>query len=131
MLYHRQVMRDEDHRQPQIALQFAQKVDHLRLDRHVQRRYRFVADHQLRFHDQRAGDADPLALTAGKLMRIAVDLVRQQADPFHHPLHARLDLGARKARMMRAQGFGDDLAHGHPRVQAGQGSWNTIWISRR
>lgn len=40
MLHDGEVMRDEHQRQPQIALQARRAVDHLRLNRHVQRRDR-------------------------------------------------------------------------------------------
>ena len=67
--HHRQVVRDEDERQVQLALQVAQQVDHLRLDRDVQRGDRLVGDDQLRAQRERAGDADALALAAGELVR--------------------------------------------------------------
>jgi hypothetical protein len=53
-------------------LQVLQQVDDLRLDRHVERRHRLVADDQLRAPGQRPGDADALALAAGELVRIAL-----------------------------------------------------------
>ena len=86
-------MGDEDHRKVQIALKVGQKIDDLGLNRHIERGNRLIADQKLRFHDQRAGDADPLTLTAGKFVRIAVDLVRQQADAVHHRLDPDLHLG--------------------------------------
>ena len=69
---HRQVVRDKEIRQVQFLLQVFQQVDHLRLDRDVERRNRLVADYQLRLQRQRARHADPLPLTAGKFMRITV-----------------------------------------------------------
>ncbi|MNW11813.1 hypothetical protein D3C71_2093470 [compost metagenome] len=36
VFHHRQVMGDEDQRQPHFTLQFLQQVHHLRLYRHVQ-----------------------------------------------------------------------------------------------
>ena len=45
---HRQVVRDEDVGQVEVALQVPQQVQDLRLDRDVERRDRLVADDQLR-----------------------------------------------------------------------------------
>jgi hypothetical protein len=58
------------------CLQVHQQVDDLRLDGHVERADRLVADDQLRLEHQRARDADALALAAGELVRVAVDVLR-------------------------------------------------------
>ena len=65
----RQVVGDEQVRQAELALQVLEQVDDLRLDRHVERRHRLVADDQLRVQAERPGDADALALAAGELVR--------------------------------------------------------------
>ena len=72
----REVVRDEEIGQAELALQVAQQIEHLRLDRDVERGDRLVADDQLRVRRERAGDADALPLAAGELVRIAVDEVR-------------------------------------------------------
>ena len=64
VLDHRQVVRDEQVRQAELALQVLQQVEHLSLHRHVQRRHRFVADDEPRLNSQRTRDADALALAA-------------------------------------------------------------------
>ena len=48
VLDHREVVRDEQVGEPELVLQVHQQVDDLRLDRHVERRDRLVADDQLR-----------------------------------------------------------------------------------
>ena len=63
-----QIMRDEQVRQPHALLQIVREVDHLRLNRHIQRGDRLVADDELRLDGERAGNADALALAAGKLV---------------------------------------------------------------
>ena len=63
VFHHREVMRNEDQRQSHFTLQFLQQVNHLRLNRDVQRRDGLVTDNQLRLKDQGAGDTDTLALT--------------------------------------------------------------------
>ena len=85
-------MGDEDQRQTQLALQAAQQVQHLRLNRDIQRRDRLVGDQQLGLERDRARDADPLALSAGELMRIAVVVLRVQPDAVHQLLHPALAL---------------------------------------
>jgi hypothetical protein len=47
VLHDRQVVRDEDVGEAEAGLQVAQQVDDLRLDRHVERRDRLVADDEL------------------------------------------------------------------------------------
>jgi ABC-type sugar transport system ATPase subunit len=46
LAHHRQIMADEQHRQVQVLLQVLQDVQDLRLDRHVERRGRLVADQE-------------------------------------------------------------------------------------
>src|SRR5882724_3667313 len=70
MRYDREIMRDEQIGEAMLALQIDQEIDHLGLDRDVERGHWLVADDQPRPERQRAGDADALALAAGKLMRI-------------------------------------------------------------
>ena len=43
-----EIVRDEEIGEPELALQVGQQVEHLRLDRHVERRDRLVGDQQLR-----------------------------------------------------------------------------------
>ena len=119
--HHAQVMGDEDQGQPHFLLQLHQQVDYLGLDRDIQRRDGFIADDQLRLEDQRAGYADALALSTGKLVRIAVDLVRQQPHAIHHLAHPFRDLGLGRFWEMGDQRLGDDLADGHARIQRSQG----------
>ena len=57
----------------QLLHDFKHLTDHFR----VKRRGRLVEQHHIRIHCQRTRDGDTLLLTAGKLRRIAVRLVRQ------------------------------------------------------
>ena len=76
----RQVVGDEDERQPEVALEVAQQVEDLRLDRDVERGDRLVGDDQLRLERERAGDADALALAARELVRVAVVVLGVEPD---------------------------------------------------
>ena len=107
VLDHRQIVRDEKISEPQFALQIHHQIEHLRLDRDVERGHRLVADDQLRLQRERARDTDALALAAGELVRIIVHLRLAQADPleqFGDPLfHApgRWRSGARASARRR------------------------------
>ena len=66
---------------PSCALEFAEQIQHLRLDRHVHGRNRFVGDDELGLHGEGAGNADALALAAAEVARVALHRVRGQS---HH-----------------------------------------------
>ena len=77
-----QIVADKDESQIELPLQRTQQIEHLRLDRFIERRNRLVEDHHARPGRQRAGNIDPLLLPAGKLVRIArAKQVRIEAHP--------------------------------------------------
>ena len=57
---------------PSWSWRLHHQVQHLRLDRHVERRDGLVGDDELRLDGERAGDPDPLPLPAAELVRLAV-----------------------------------------------------------
>ena len=65
-----EIVGDEEIGKAKVALQVFEQIEDLRLDRHVERGYRFVADDQLRIERDRTGDPDPLPLSAGELVRV-------------------------------------------------------------
>ena len=75
------VVGDEQVGQAELALEVLQQVEDLRLDRHVERRDRLVADDEVGLEDERPGDPDALALAAGELVRIAPRVVRLRGRP--------------------------------------------------
>ena len=79
-------------RQPELALEVAQQVEDLRLDRHVERGDRLVRDDHLRLERERARDPDALALPARELVRVAVVVLRVEADRVHDLLDHALAL---------------------------------------
>ncbi len=111
-----QVVRDEDVRQVELALQVFQQVDDLGLDGYVQRRNRLVADDELRPQRDRARDADALSLATGELVRVPVVVLGVEADALHERLHVGLDavLGLDP---LDPEGRPDDRADRVPRVQ--------------
>ena len=109
-------MRDEEEGQVELRLQVFHQVDDLRLDGDVEGRDRLVGNDEARVEDERAGDADALALAARELVRIAVDEVGIEPDHAHHLLHPLLRrLAAGDPEV--AERLGDDVAHRHARVQ--------------
>src|SRR5438552_11236684 len=129
MLHHRQVVGDEQVGQPELLLQLFQQVEHLRLDGHVQRGDGFIANDQLGVDCQCPGDADALPLPSGKLVRIAIHMVRRETDDLEQLLHppylslpwARLWISSGSPIMSPTviRGFSDEY-----------GSWKMICMSR-
>jgi hypothetical protein len=72
---HGQVVRDEEIRQAEFALELSQQVQNLSLDGDVERRHRLVEQDQVGFERERAGDGDALALAARQLGRPPVERV--------------------------------------------------------
>ncbi len=65
MADHAQVVGNEEVGEGEFLLHVHRQVQHLGLDRHVKRRDRLIGDQNARLQHQRAGNRDPLALTAG------------------------------------------------------------------
>ena len=107
--HHRQIVCDEQVGQAELRLQIGQQVHHLRLYRHVERRYRFITDDQLGLQRQRPRNAQALALPAGELMRVFFRGFGPQADLGKQPLHALLPLCCIRCAKV-AQRLGHDLA---------------------
>ena len=117
MLHHGQVVGDEEIGKLILLLQLLEKVYDLRLDRHVQRRYRLVADHELRVQSKGPGNADALPLSAGELVGVAVLVEGLQAAAVHDPVYVVVELILRHELMLPHR-LADDLAHGKPGGQA-------------
>ena len=73
-------MGDEQVGQAEAVLQVLEQVDDAGLDRHVEGGDRLVEHEQRRLERQRPGDADPLALPAGELVREPVAVLRVETD---------------------------------------------------
>ena len=83
-----QVVRYEDVGVAGLSLASFEQVQHLRLNGHVQRRYRLVRDDKLRVRRERAGERDPLLLPAAQLRGQPVQVLRIEADGLHEFLGA-------------------------------------------
>ena len=69
---HRQVVGDQDQRQPEVPAQLLEQLQDLRLDHDVERGRRLVADHDRRVAGERHRDHRALAHPAGQLVRVGV-----------------------------------------------------------
>ncbi|BBK32731.1 hypothetical protein STHU_33650 [Allostella humosa] len=115
-----QVVRDEEVGDAAPALHVAQQVDDLGLDRHVQRRYRLVADDDHGLDRQGAGNRHALALAARQLVRIAVEMLLGQPHLGQELGHPPAPVAA-GAQAMDAQGVAHRVGDPAARVQAGIG----------
>ena len=84
--------------------------------RQVQRRDGFVADDELRAKGQRAGNADALALPAGKLVRKAADILLRQTHYFHQAAHCLMQLFPAEV-FVGAERLCNEVEHAHARVK--------------
>ncbi len=115
-----EVVRDDQIGEAEGLLELLQQVDHLRLDRDVQRRDRLVADDHVRLQDQRAGDADALALAAGELVRVAGEGVGREADLGEDRLDLLPALRLVLADAVGGHALGQDRLDVLPGVEAAQ-----------
>ena len=75
-----EVVRDEQQRQVEARLQLAHQVEHLRLNRDVERRRRLVGDDERRLAGERDGDHHALPHAAGQLVRVVADAPRRRRE---------------------------------------------------
>jgi hypothetical protein len=73
-------VRHEQAADAEPVLQLLQQVKDDGPNRHVERRGRFVEDHQFGIEGDRAGDPDPRLLATRQLVRKAVEQMRRQPD---------------------------------------------------
>ena len=76
--HEREVVRDEEVREPELLLEVAQQVDDIGLDRDVEAAHRLVEHEELGRQRERAGDRHPLELTARELARVPVAVLGAQ-----------------------------------------------------
>jgi hypothetical protein len=117
VMHDRQVMRDEDDADAELSLKVFEQVDHLRLHGHVESGHRFIADQHLRPHGQCAGDADPLPLATGELVRVAVVVVGVEPHEGQQLPNPRAALAPRSKALVDLERLADDLLDRHPRVE--------------
>ena len=106
---------------PQLLLQVLQQVDDLRLDRDVERGDRLVADDEVGLGGQRAGDADALALAAARTRAASGSTASRGRRTLSIRSATRaLEVGGGLGEAEIADRLGQDVAHPHARVEAGE-----------
>ena len=86
----REVVRDEEEAEMELALQLREHVDDRGLYGDVERGRDFVADEELWLRDERAGDRHALTLSARQLVWVTLEARRGEL----HPLEGRPDSSA-------------------------------------
>jgi len=113
---HRQVVRDHDVREPVSGLQPPHEVEDLGADRDVEGRDRLVGHDELGREREGTGQADPLPLAAGELVRVQLHRSRAQAHLVEQVGDALPLLGP-APQALNLQRLPQDRAHPHPRVE--------------
>ena len=107
--------------QPPLPFELVQQIDHLGANGDVQRRDRLIRHDKVGIHHQASGDADALALPAGKFMREAAGKVPGKA----HLLHDLRDLAGPVLfiliKVVVIQALRDDIVYLGPLVQGSHG----------
>ena len=116
----RQIVSDKYVGQVELVLEVLHQVDHLGLDRYVQRTDGFVRNDDARVRGQGAGDSDSLALASREFMGVAVGLFLGQTHLVQQPDHLVLSFLGR-VFCMDLQRFLDNLTDGHSGVEGGIG----------
>jgi hypothetical protein len=75
-----QIVRDEQIRETEFALQLFQQIQDTGADGYIERRNRFIQHQQLRLQSQGAGDTNALALAARKFLGVAAGVLGAKAD---------------------------------------------------
>ena len=111
----REVVRDEEVGEVEVALELLHQVDDLRLDRDVKGRHGLVANEEVRIERERAREADSLPLPARELMRIARARVGGEADRLQQLAYRLAELLA--AAAVDAQRLADHARDRVARIQ--------------
>ena len=91
---HREVVGDQDQRQPEVLPEPLEELEDLRLDHDVERGRRLVADDDRRIAGEGHRDHRALAHAAGQLVRVRAGALARDADEVQQ-LH-----GARRRRLL-------------------------------
>src|SRR6185295_12722183 len=113
---YREIVADEHQREAELLLQILEQVQNLRLDRHVERRDRFVADHHVGPEREGTRDADALALAAREGVRVAAELPAVEADHLHQLADHLAAIGV-VADAVDDQRLDQDVVDGHARIE--------------
>ena len=105
----------------ELALELAEEIEDLGLDRDVEGGDRFVGEDEFRFGGEGAGDGDALALAAGEF--VGVLRMKRRSRPTRSMSSATRSVSSAPVSVgwRRADGFGEGAEDGHARVERGVG----------
>jgi hypothetical protein len=112
-----EIVRDEQVREPAVALDVLKQIDDLGLDAHVEGTDRLVTNDKPWLDGEGAGDADALPLASAELVGESVRDVGSETDALQEFGDTGLPGGLRIPQPMDDQCFADALSHRHPRIQ--------------
>ena len=113
------IVGDEEHGQVEALADVVEQRQHLGLNRYIQGGNGLIGDQEFRLHGQGAGDADPLPLAAGELVRETVQGLGVETDQGHEVARPSPGLVLRSAEVHGA--FDDRLSDRAPRVERAVG----------
>jgi hypothetical protein len=116
VLHDREVVRDEHVREVVVPLQVLEQVDHLCLHGDIEGRHGLVADDELGLHRESTRDPDALTLSARKLVRVPIRVLRPQAHFLEQLPDARVRGGA-FGELVNGEPLADDRSDSHARVE--------------
>jgi hypothetical protein len=117
---YRETMGDQEIREVKFLLEFLKQQKDLSADGDIQSGDRFIGNDERGAKNQGTGDADALALSAGKLVRVAVQGIVGQANATEELRGASEAIVARELRLVNGQGLGNDFADAHARIQGSE-----------
>src|SRR5215212_8861462 len=115
MLNHRKIVSNEEIRQVKLFLQFLKQVNHLGLDRNIQRRDWLITNNKGRLQCERTRNTNTLALPAGEFVWITTRKRRIEIHNFKQVINTILDL-LPLGNIMHDKWFPYNIGDGHARV---------------
>jgi len=114
----REFMGDQQHAETGMTLQILQQIENLRLDRHIERRYRLIEDEERGSYSQSAGEADPLPLATAEAAGQAIGDALRQPDFAQQTRHL-LRRCRRRTNSMKEQNFAESRGNALARIERG------------
>ena len=121
MANYEDIVGNEEIGETQLLLKLNKHIDYLCLNRNVKSGNRLVADNERGAEGKGAGDADALALTAGKFMGIAGGVLAVQANFIHKLEYAFASLGLIIIHLMYVKRLRNNIGDSHSGIQRGVG----------
>jgi hypothetical protein len=112
MLDNRQVMGNQQVRNPESLLDTYEKIDNLGANRYIQRGYRLIENDKAWVKNQGSCDSDALPLAAAEFMRIKIAFFSAQPHDLQDIGHFLLDFISGQG-VVYYERLGDDISYPH------------------